>query len=84
MSVTIEVELTDDLIPLLERKARHAGLGREEYLRALVSRDLTAPASLEVILGPFRNQVAASGITDDELSNLFNEARADAEVTAVR
>ena len=84
MSVTIEVELTDDLIPLLERKARCSGLGREEYVRALVSRDLTAPASLEEILGPFRNQVAASGITDDELSDLFNEALAEVRGASAR
>ena len=41
MSVTIEVQLPDDLIPLLEHKARGAGLDREQYLRSIVSRDLT-------------------------------------------
>ena len=41
MSVTIEVQLPDDLIPLLERKARGAGLDREQYLGSIVSRDLT-------------------------------------------
>jgi hypothetical protein len=40
MSVTIEVPIPDELLPILERKAQSAGLNREEYVTALVSRDL--------------------------------------------
>ena len=78
MSVTIEVHLPDDLIPLLERTARGAGLDREQYLRSIVSRDLTGPGRLEEVLSAFRNQVSASGMPDAELSDLFSAARADA------
>jgi hypothetical protein len=77
MSVTIEIELPDELVPLLEQKARGAGLDREQYLRALVDRDLASPRTLDDILRPFREEVAASGISDDDLTNLFSAARKD-------
>lgn len=43
MSMTVEVPIPDDLIPRLDQKARRAGLDREQYVSALVSRDLAAP-----------------------------------------
>ena len=75
MSVTIEIHLPDELIPLLEKKARGAGLDREQYLRALVDRDLASPRAMDEILRPFREEVAASGISDEELTALFTAAR---------
>jgi hypothetical protein len=71
MSVTIQVPIPDDLIPVLERKARNAGLKREEYVSAMLSRELTAPQSLDEVLSEFREHVAASGISDTELTELF-------------
>ena len=79
MSVTIEVPIPDELLPILERKARSAGLKREEYVTALLSRDLSAPKALDEVLGAFRQQVAASGISDGELSALFAAARDDVQ-----
>ena len=78
MSVTIEVQLPDDLIPLLEQKARGAGLDRGQYLRSIVSRDLSGPKRLDEVLNAFREQVSASGMADTELYGLFSAARADA------
>jgi hypothetical protein len=78
MSLTIKVPIPDDLIPVLERKARSAGLGREEYVGILVSRDLKAPQTLDEVLAVFREQVSASGITDHELDELFKAARDEA------
>lgn len=78
MSVTVEVRLPDDLIPLLEQRARGAGLDREQYLRSIVSRDLMGSMRLVEILSGFRNQVSASGMSDTELTDLFNAARTDA------
>lgn len=75
MSVTIEVPIPDDLVPLLEQKARGAGLDPDAYVRAIVSRDLTGPRRLDEVLSAFRAQVAASGISDAELSDLFSAAR---------
>ena len=77
MSMSIEVPIPDDLIPRLEQKARNAGLDREQYVRALVSRDLAGPRTFDEILGGFREEVAASGISDLELDQLFDSARQD-------
>ncbi len=71
MSVTIEVQLPDDLIPLLDQRARGAGLDREQYVRSIVSRDLVGPRRLDDILGAFRHQVSESGHSDQELFDLF-------------
>ena len=58
MSMTVEVPIPDDLIPRLEQKARSAGLDREQYVRALVSRDLASPRTFDEILGGFREELA--------------------------
>jgi len=81
VSVTIEVAIPDDLVPLLEQKARRAGLGYAEYVRAIVSRDLSGPRSLDEILKDVRNEVTASGISDGELTELFESARGETPST---
>ena len=75
MSLTIEIP--DDLIPGLEQKARSAGLDRDQYLLALLSRDLAVPRTFDEILGGFREAVTASGMTDTELDEMFEGARRD-------
>jgi hypothetical protein len=78
VSVTIEIPIPDELLPSLDRKAGDAGLNRAEYLKALVSRDLSAPRTLDQVLAPLRDQVTASRISDAELAELFSAAREDA------
>lgn len=78
MSMTVEIPIPDDLIPRLEQKARSAGLDREQYVWALVSRDLAGPGTFDEILAGFREDVASSGISDPELDQLFESARQDA------
>lgn len=77
ISMTIEVSIPDDMISRLEQKARSAGLDREQYVRALVSRELAGPRTFDEILGGFRDEVTASGISDSELEHLFDSARQD-------
>lgn len=78
MSVTIKVPIPEDLVPVLERKARSAGLKREEYVGAILSRELNAPQTLGELLAAFREQVAASDIADQDLDELFRTARDEA------
>ncbi|MBM3726226.1 MAG: hypothetical protein FJW40_12465 [Acidobacteria bacterium] len=75
--MTVEVPIPDDLMPRLEQRARSAGLDREQYVCALVSRDLAGPRTFDEILGGFREEIAASGISDSELDQLFDSARKD-------
>lgn len=75
MPRTLEIPVSEDLLRLLDEKAQRSGLKREDYVSALLSRDLAGPPALSEILKPFREQVASSGLTDEELSSLFTEAR---------
>ena len=78
MARTLEIHVSDDLLRLLDEKARRSGLKPEDYVSALLSKDLAGPPNLAEVLKPFREQVAASGVTDDELGQLFTQARDDA------
>jgi len=77
MTRTIELPLPDELLRLIDEKARCAGLEREAYIRAVLSKDVTGEPSISEILAPFRDQVLSSGVSDEELDRLFSEARAE-------
>jgi hypothetical protein len=57
------------------KKARTSGLKREDFIRAVLSREVTGVPSLSEILTPFRDQIAASGMSDEDLTRLFSTAR---------
>jgi hypothetical protein len=79
MTRTIEIPLPEELLRLVEERARSAGLEREAYIRSVLSREVTGAPSLSEVLAPFRNQVTASGITDKELDQLFGQAREESD-----
>jgi hypothetical protein len=72
---TIEVPIPDDLLQLVDERAWKSGLKREDYIRTVLSRELTGAPSISEILAPFREQVKASGVTDEDLARLFSLAR---------
>lgn len=78
MARVLEVPVPDDLLDLLDARAGHAGMKREDYVSDLLRRYLRGPRSLDEILAPFRAQVQVSGIDDEELIRLFQAARDDA------
>lgn len=75
MTRTIELPLPEELLRLVDDRAQTAGLPREAYIRAVLSKDVIGEPSVSEILAPFRDQVAGSGISDEELDRLFSEAR---------
>jgi hypothetical protein len=75
MTRTIELPIPEELLRLVDERARTAGLPREAYIREVLSKDVTGDPSLSEILAPFREQVAGSGIGDDELDRVFSQAR---------
>src|SRR5713226_1329329 len=77
MTRTIELPLPDELLRLIDEKARCAGLEREAYIRAVLSKDVSGEPSISEILAPLRDQVLSSGVSDEELDRLFSEARAE-------
>jgi hypothetical protein len=74
----IELPIPDELLQLVDERARAAGLRREAYIQSVLSREVNTESSLGEILGLFRDQVAESGVSDDELESLFSQAREDA------
>jgi hypothetical protein len=75
MTRTIEVPLPEELLRRVDEKAQSAGLKRDAYIRAILSKDVTGDPSIGEILSSFRTQVAGSGIGDEELDRLLVEAR---------
>jgi len=86
---TIEVTgVPDDLLKLLDERVRQSGSDRTEYILKLLQRDLleTSPQShedarphadmtFEELLSPVHQQVKESGMTGEELDDLFEEIR---------
>ncbi len=78
MTRTIELPLPEELLKLVDERAQSAGLKREAYIRAVLSKDVTGEPSISEILAPFREQVAGSGISGEDLDRLFTQAREEA------
>src|SRR5271165_1869275 len=75
MTRTIEIPIPEELLRLVDERAQTAGLPREAYIRAILSKDVRSEPSISEVLAPFRDQVAGSGISDEELDHLFSRAR---------
>jgi hypothetical protein len=74
----ITVDLPAETEQKLREQAARAGQDMAVLARKLLERAIDTNPSLDEILAPFRRQVAESGITDDELTALFEEARSEA------
>lgn len=72
MNVTIA--LPPELTPKLESAARRQGRDVASYIRELVVKEVTTP-TLEEILAPARAQFAASGLSEEEFDQLFEQER---------
>jgi hypothetical protein len=77
-TTTLEIPgVPEEQIQQLDERARQAGVAPAEYVRSLIMRELERP-SLDEILAPIRQGFAESGLTEDELTALFEEARDEA------
>lgn len=81
MTVTLELEPEVELTAT--EQAEEEGLLLAEYVESVVKETVLkrrrvrqlSEKSFDEILKPFRDEVEASGITDNELDELFTEAR---------
>lgn len=73
-TVTLTISLPKDISSALEDKARQSGRDSSAFVEDLVAKEVKNP-SLDEILAPFRKQVEESGLTDDQLDDIFNSAR---------
>ena len=72
--MAITITLSRETERKLQARASQKGLEVSAYLGRLVEKEVQKP-TLSEILAPFRQQVQTSGISDEELTTLFEEAR---------
>ena len=70
--------LPPEVLQALDERAQQVGTSREDYVRGLIQKDLSAPLSLRELYAPVRAQIAESGISEEELDTLLEEAREEA------
>lgn len=74
MELTITV--TDDAKSALEQRARERGCSDvNKYVERLIATDLLAAKSFDEILAPIRRTFQESGMSEDDIGTLFEEAR---------
>lgn len=87
--MTITIDLPPDVEASIKTQADKDGLPLEDYVTSLIQEgtqrrnriDILAEKSFDEILGPFRRNVEETGVTDEELSDLFTIARKEASRT---
>ena len=75
MDVTISIP--PSLAGKLLERAQSSGCATEDYITRLIEKDVSRK-SLRDIFAPVREEIAASGISEDELDSLLQEAREEA------
>jgi hypothetical protein len=81
--MTITIELPPEVEESVKTQAAKEGLPIEHYVMSLVQEgtqrreriDLLSEKTSDEILAPFRRNVEDSGMSDEELDDLFTEAR---------
>lgn len=73
--MTITIRLSDEEQRRLAEGAARNGRDVAEYVHSLIERDIQEPSAVDQALAPFRREVEASGMTDDELGDFFEEVR---------
>ena len=73
--VTVKLSLTPEEKRTLLARATEKGQDVADYLRTLVEEDLKRPPALSEILAPIHEEFRQSGMSEDELSALIEDAR---------
>lgn len=73
--MTITVELTDDEMKRLEKRANDSGVRAPVYVSTLIRKDLRAARTISEALAPIQEGFANSGLDEEELESLMYEAR---------
>lgn len=72
LKITVSKQATADL----EQRARERGCSDvNKYVEQLIAADLLAAKSFDEILAPIRRTFQESGMSEDDLDALFEEAR---------
>lgn len=71
----MSIVLKPETEALLIDRAAAKGYNIDDYIKKLVEEDRSKTRRLEEIFAPLHKEVKESGITDDELDEIFTEAR---------
>lgn len=74
--MTLTIELALDLEIHAQQQAQIHGYDVSTYISKLIERD-HFQHSFETLVAPFRQAVAESDVSDDDLDQLFTQARRD-------
>ena len=73
---TIQISgLPETVIQGVSDRAKAVGTTAEEYVRYLIEEDLSSSLNLRVLFAPVREQIKESGTSENELTELLQEAR---------
>ena len=74
--MTLTIELTKEIEERLKNRAKASGFEEvSEYAKKVLEDDTNKMRTFDEILAPFRENVEKSGVSDDELDELFTKAR---------
>ena len=74
----IRISIAPDLQDKLQKRASERGQDVADYVEQLIERDVSSPKSLRDLYAPVRRQIEESGISENELDTLIEEARDEA------
>ena len=72
--ISLKLKLSNEAQSALRKRASEAGREIEEYASQLLEQAVRAP-SLEEVLEPLRNEFLRSGMTEDELGDVLEQAK---------
>lgn len=72
--MTVTVQLPPELELRLHERAAASGLDVPDFLKFLIEKEVGSKPTLDEILAPFRREVAQSGMTDEQVASLFEDA----------
>jgi predicted transcriptional regulator len=73
--MTLTLQIPDDLAQQLQKQAESLGSAPELLAVAAIRRQMQAEEQLDRVLTPVREAFEASGMTEDELSDLLEQAK---------
>ena len=73
-TTTVTINLPKEVGVVLEKRAEDSGQDFETYIRNIVETQ-AKKMTLDETLTPIRQAVEKSGLSDDELDNIFQQAR---------
>ena len=74
----ITISLSPEQEKTLLERASASGEDVAGYIHRLIERDVSGPGVLSELLAPIRREFAESGMSEDELDSLVEEAREEA------